>query len=109
MLMEWAETNSEMTNLFLVILSSAMFGITFAELSGIPQTIKKLILPWRHEKTINGSKLVRRLKPFDCHLCLSFWTCFAWSYSQLELPFIECVVMGCYAAVVSTGIMKLIR
>lgn len=93
-------------HLFLVILSSAMFGITFAELSGIPQTVKRLILPFWHIKTMTGGKLIRRIKPFDCHLCLSFWACFAWSYSQLELPFIECGVMGCYAAVVSTIVMK---
>lgn len=58
----------------------AAFSFWFAELARIPQMIMEKLwrLGWVY-KTYFGNELPRRLKPFDCTLCLSFWGGLAYS------------------------------
>jgi len=59
---------------------SAMAGITFAELSGIPQAFSNYLFDkYNIGRIVKGSPLrfPYRLKPFDCSLCLAFWVCFS--------------------------------
>lgn len=92
-----------------IIFASACIGITFAELSGIPDVIKKLVLPWWNKQDIYKKKYPRRIKPLDCHLCLTFWICLYLCNHREGLDVWVSLALACVAAVTSVLIMKLIR
>lgn len=80
-------------NPFIASLLSAATAYAFVHLTGAPAWIKKKL----NRRDILEMKIgqpetvtVRRIKPLDCHTCLSFWICFAYitfceaSYSWFE-------------------------
>lgn len=96
-------------NLLSIVFGSAALAIMFAELSGIPDVIKQLILPFWHTKTIDKRKLPRRIKPFDCSLCLSFWICLYLSIVKVGMTWEPAIVLSCVSSITSVGIMRVIR
>lgn len=96
-------------HLLSIVIGSVAVAIFFAELSGIPNVIKKIILPVWNLKTIDKRKLPRRIKPFDCHLCLSFWICLYLCVYQDGMNWQPAIVLSCISSVASVGTMKMIR
>lgn len=107
-----------MTNIIAVILASSCFGVVFAEYSGIPNTIKKWLMVnkiwYKKGYSLNGQfvsandgKLFpRRIKPFDCSLCLSFWICLFLIHFKADQLWIESVGYSCVSATLSIIIIK---
>jgi len=87
------------TELFL-ILGSACTTLVFIQ-SGIPFTVRK----WLR---------LRRLKPFDCEFCLSFWLCLAsqikihWldGYNYFEKNWLEVIYISAAASILAVFINK---
>lgn len=113
-----------MTDLIFVIIGSAAFGITFAELSGIPNAAKRWQVERRiwvkveeHEiRSTNGGLPLkrkvyrpRRIKPFDCHLCLSFWACLLICHFAQSLDSVASVLAACCSAVFSVWVWNKIK
>lgn len=108
-----------MTDLIFVIIGSAAFGITFAELSGIPNAVKGWLAntgiwykPCFSERMGIGKGRVRyprRIKPFDCHLCLSFWACLLICHFAQSLDPVASVLAACCSAVFSVWVWNKIK
>lgn len=49
-------------------------------------------------------KQLRRLKPFDCAICLGFWLGF---FTSLSLPFSQMIINGVVSSLVAYGLSKL--
>jgi len=89
----------------------------FAEFSGIPQHVKS----WLAKKKIwykvpstvstfsSPVRFPRRIKPFDCSLCLSFWICLYLSHYKAGQPIMESVGLACISAVLSVLIVKVTK
>ena len=73
-----------------IIIYSVSIATMFATISGIPQWVswwlaKKGIwyrIPPNAQTFSNPMKLPRRIKPFDCAECLSFWVAIALTHSE---------------------------
>lgn len=110
-----------MINLITIIVASSCFGVTFAELSGIPNKIKT----WLKDKRIwyrkgifygnefvqgqTGGYITRRIKPFDCPLCLSFWICLSLCYFKADQTIMMSIGYACISSVLSVWIVKITK
>lgn len=95
-----------MMNNLLPILMISSFAVLFAERSGIMQNIRwRLKVSGLWFKEIAGRRMERRLKPFDCSMCLAFWMALFIPHHSI----IESVGYGAIAAMVAVMIEKATR
>lgn len=83
-------------------IAAAALAVLFIEL-GFPQRIKTLI--WKQKAHM------RRLKPFDCQLCLAWWLGIALTFFGTKSPFlpytvVQAVLCGAMAALLAVFIHK---
>lgn len=107
-----------MTHIIFFIIACTAFGVLFAELSGIPQFVSRFLAAMRiwykqgyyingeFVSDKSGKALPRRIKPFDCGMCLSFWTCFLISKFWLHADWIYSVGFAAMSAVLAVIILK---
>jgi hypothetical protein len=110
-----------MINILTIIIASSCIGVTFAELSGIPNSIKN----WLKDKRIwyrkgvflggefiegvSGAYITKRIKPFDCGLCLSFWISLSLCYFKAGQPLLESIGYASISAVLAVWIVKITK
>jgi hypothetical protein len=81
---------STLQNLLLII-GSACTSLLFID-TGIPFTVRRWLK-------------LRRLKPFDCELCLAFWLCLA-SAIYFEKNWLETIYISAIASILAVFINK---
>jgi hypothetical protein len=82
---------ADMPHDILLIIGSACIALLFIQ-SGIPFTIRKWLK-------------LRRLKPFDCELCLSFWLGMA-SAIYFDKNCVEVIYISAMASILAVFINK---
>lgn len=97
-----------MNELFLII-GSACFGFSFAEVSGIPQAFSRFLYNrFNLGSNVKGYQYIKtpyRLKPFDCGYCLSFWVGLLSSY-YIGYELLFALMFGFSASVVAIILKK---
>lgn len=102
-----------------IVLGCAAFAVLFAELSGIPQYVAWwLAHRYKFFRKYRGLVAAilgdsgrdwnpRRLKPFDCAMCLAFWITLTWFSVHDPQP--ENLLHAAVASVTAYFITKLIK
>lgn len=93
-------------NELLTIIGSAAVSIFWADLSGIMNMVKKFTRYVWYKRAPNGDKWPRRLKPFDCSLCLSFWICL---YLTHEQGWEKAILYAAMSSVLSVWMLKQVK
>lgn len=93
-------------NHLIEIIGIASFSWLFAEGSGIVQWMKWRIQQYKWKKEL-PLKAAKRLKPFDCPLCLSFWL--GLIYFGLTLHTWQCIFYASICSVLAVIISKLTK
>lgn len=69
---------------------TAFVAVFVADLSGFMDSVKDLLGRWL-------GRPVRRLRPFDCPLCMTWWTCLAYVAVNGELSVIAVAYVAALA------------
>ena len=87
-------------NIYVKIMLTAWLVVFVVDLSGFTQSWKAALGRWLH---VDPSNL--RCKPFDCSLCMTFWTTLAVTLIAGELSFVTvafCALCALFADTMAT-------
>ena len=111
-----------MIEILIILISSSCFAIVFADLSGIMNIVKTFLMKkgiwYRKGLYINGqyqnnsefgTLYTRRLKPFDCSICLSFWTCIIYCPFFADISILNSFAFACISMIITKFINKIIN
>lgn len=84
------------------VLYVAVFWVLVVDITGVVGEVKYRIYKW-----LNGGKYRDfSLKPFDCSLCLTWWTCFFLILSNWNFPMLVFSTMvACFTPIIKDLIL----
>lgn len=99
------------TPILIIIISSAI-AIVWAEISPFMPWLKRYLAQkkiwYKANYSTTGPRFTRRMKPFDCYECLSFWTALIVSYKRFHYTLPESIAMACVCCIFSIFVWKVV-
>lgn len=90
----------------LVLFGLSCFSWLVSEKSGIALFINKLLN--RRDSRFSGIPVYKRLKPFDCAMCMGWWSGIAYEWYSNGIS-VQCIITGAIISVLSIMIDKIMR